>query len=181
MLLPTRAPPIVADARSSSSCSQVAAGDATSRTASSAPSACCPSPSAPLPAPLSSLQSGLSAYRARAKEHWKAHTFFSAVNAANGVTSACGVRGQWRTGQSGRLPRWLSVCAAAVIRWAARLCAGVAALWFADEEDALPGHQSPSERQRRRRRRRLQAAAACALLLLLLLLLSLHFNLLPSR
>jgi type VI protein secretion system component VasF len=95
------------------------------------------------------------------------------------------VRGQWRTGQSGRLRRWLAVCAAVVIRWATLLCAGVAALGPADEEGGLPGHQSPSERQRRRRRRlRLQAAAACAillLLLLLLLLLSLHFNLLPYR
>ena len=141
------------------------------------PLALCPSPSAPLPAPLSSLQSGLSAYRARAKEHWKAHTFFSAVNAANGATSAGGVRGQWRAGQSGRLRRWLSVCAAAVIRWATLLCAGVAALWPA--EDGLPGHQSPSERQRRRRRLRLQAAAC--VLLLLLLLLSLLFCLQSPR
>lgn len=111
---------------------------------------------------LSSLQAGLHAYRARAKEQWKAHAFYAALapSRSGGDGSAGGVAGQWRPDQGG------GRCCSTMRRWMARR-----AVWLRVHLAALGGsrEQELGGNSNKTRERTAWSVAVLALIALLLI------------
>lgn len=117
--------------------------------------------------PLSSLQAGLHAYRARAKEQWKAHAFYLALAPSRsggdggGDGSAGGVAGQWRPDQGG------GRCCSTMRRWIQRRAA-----WLRAHLAALGGSREQelgSSNSNKTRERTAWSVAVLALIALLLI------------
>jgi hypothetical protein len=139
-----------------------------------------PPPPSSLRSPLASLQSGLSAYRARAKEQWKAHTFFTSMHAADAGSSnsAGGSAGQWRTEQAcsltAKVRAALRGCWNSARHCSAKCSVYAAAIWSSDEQSLIIPDSSSKLRSVARRQR---TTAALLLILLLLLLAGMLYHL----